>query len=57
MQVNVYLDFANADVKIDPSGGTYGQTVVHNGSIYRTVAYIPILTWLGDKPAGASSST
>jgi hypothetical protein len=57
LQVNVYLDFGNADVKINPSGAKYDQTIVHNGSIYRTVAYIPVLTWLGEKPTDAGSST
>jgi len=56
LQVNVYLDFSHADVPISSQGGKYQQTGMRQGYIYRAVAYIPVLVWLGAKPSDAPSS-
>jgi hypothetical protein len=57
LQVNVYLDFPYADVPVKLSGAAYQQTSIDDGYIYRAVAYIPVLVWLGSKPMDAALST
>jgi hypothetical protein len=52
-EVNVYMDFAHAQGSMFDAthAGSYQQTPVYPGEMYRDVAYIPVIAWRGAKPA------
>jgi len=51
LEVNVYLDFPNGKGTMYDADhkGPYPQTAIEQGSLYRDVAYIPVLVWRGAK--------
>jgi len=50
LDVFVYLDFANSNVKVDADpSGTFTPRGIQQYFIYREPTYIPVLVWWGDK--------